>query len=127
VQLYQDCRARKEPEEIRRSAVPKSSVLKVSKRLDASNSAEFKSEAVSILDGPAIRFLVIDFSETGFLDSAGLGALVSILKNVSQSKDKRLALASLSPHVRQIFELTKLYRLFEIYNSVDEAVSELDC
>ncbi len=104
----------------------KNSVMKVSKRLDASNSAEFKSEAVSILGGSSVRVLVIDFSETGFLDSAGLGALVSILKSVSQSKDKRLALASLSPHVRQIFELTKLYRLFEIYNNVDEAVAELD-
>ena len=104
----------------------KNSVLKVSKRLDASNSAEFKTEAVSILTGASVRYLVIDFSETGFLDSAGLGALVSILKNVSQSKEKRLALASLSPHVRQIFELTKLYRLFEIYNNVDEAIAELN-
>ena len=102
------------------------SVLKVSKRLDASNSAEFKTEAVSILNGTSVRYLVIDFSETGFLDSAGLGALVSILKSVSQSKEKRLALASLSPHVRQIFELTKLYRLFEIYNNVDEAIAEFN-
>lgn len=103
-----------------------SSVLKISKRLDASNSAEFKNEAVALIGSSEVRVLVLDFSETGFLDSAGLGALVSILKSVSQSKNKRLALASLSPHVRQIFELTKLYRLFEIYNNVDEAVAELD-
>ena len=102
----------------------KSCILKVAKRLDASNAAEFKSEAVSKIGDPASEMLVIDFSETGFLDSAGLGALVSILKAISQAKSKRLALAALSPHVRQIFELTKLYRLFEIYNSVDEAIAE---
>jgi anti-sigma B factor antagonist len=102
-----------------------SSILKVSKRLDASNSSDFKQKAVSMLGTPTVKYLIIDFSETGFLDSAGLGALVSVLKNVSQGKDKRLALASLSPHVRQIFELTKLYRLFEIYNNVEEASSEL--
>jgi len=104
----------------------KSGILKVSKRLDASSVGEFKVAAVSLISSPDMRGLVLDFSETAFLDSAGLGALVSILKNVSQSGGKRLALASLSPHVRQIFELTKLYRLFEIYNNAEEAATELD-
>jgi len=104
----------------------KSSVLKVSKRLDASNSAEFKSSAASILNDESVKSLIIDFSETSFLDSAGLGALVSVLKTASQIKGRKFALASLSPHVRQIFELTKLYRLFEIYNSVEEASAELE-
>lgn len=100
-------------------------ILKVSKRLDASNAAEFKGEAISMLSEDSSKGLIIDFSDTSFLDSAGLGALVSVLKAVSQGKEKRLALASLSVQVRQIFELTKLYRLFEIYNSVDDAVSEM--
>ena len=103
-----------------------SSILKVSKRLDASNVAEFKTKAGSILGDDSVKSLVIDFSETVFLDSAGLGALVSILKLVSQAKEKKLALVSLSLQVRQIFELTKLYRLFDIYNTVEEAAAELD-
>ncbi len=104
----------------------KSSVLKVAKRLDASNAVEFKTSAVAFLNDAAVKSLIIDFSETSFLDSAGLGALVSVLKAASQSKGRKFALASLSPHVRQIFELTKLYRLFEIYNSVEEASAELE-
>ncbi len=100
-------------------------IVKVAKRLDASNVTEFKQAALKSLE-PENAKLVLNFSETSFLDSAGLGALVSILKSTSQDRNKKLALASLSVQVRQIFELTKLYRLFDIYNSTEEAKSELE-
>lgn len=100
-------------------------IIKVAKRLDASNVSEFKQDALKSLE-PENAKLVLNFSETSFLDSAGLGALVSILKSTSQDRNKKLALASLSVQVRQIFELTKLYRLFDIYNSTEEAKSELE-
>lgn len=98
--------------------------ISVTKRLDASNVANFKSEALTCLDGDSPG-LVISFEETDFLDSAGLGALVSILKTASQMGRKKIALAALSSQVRQIFELTKLYRLFDIYDTVDDAKTAL--
>jgi len=94
--------------------------IQVSKRLDASNVGEFKTEALSILKHQE-KGIIINFSETTFLDSAGLGSLVSILKMAAQSNNKKVALASLSKQVRQIFELTKLYRLFDIFDTVEEA------
>jgi anti-sigma B factor antagonist len=97
----------------------------VESRLDASNVTRFKAEALSALKEQK-KGIIIDFSGTTFLDSAGLGSLVSILKTASQEKDKKIALASLSRQVRQIFELTKLYRLFDIYDSVDEAKHFID-
>lgn len=93
--------------------------IEVSKRLDSINVGEFKADAMSFLEKSA-EGIVIDFSNTVFIDSAGLGALVSILKTATQ-KSKRLALACLSPQVAQIFELTKLYRIFDIYDTVDRA------
>lgn len=97
--------------------------LKLAERLDSTNADVFKKEAVAVLDS---RFsgLIIDFSGTKFVDSIGLGALVSILKQAAL-KQKKVVLASLSPQVRQIFELTRLYRLFEIFATLDEATAAL--
>jgi anti-sigma B factor antagonist len=105
-------------------APEKTSVIKVSKRLDASNVGEFKARAIASL-GENEKGVIIDFEETAFIDSAGLGSLVSILKHASQSGGRRVALASLSTQVRQIFELTKLYRLFDIYENPDKAAADL--
>lgn len=97
--------------------------LTLAERLDSNNADVFKKEAVEVLNSPADR-LILDFSGTKFVDSIGLGALVSILKQSAQ-KQKKVVLASLSTQVRQIFELTRLYRLFEIYDTVDEAKEAL--
>ncbi|NOY74803.1 MAG: STAS domain-containing protein [Kiritimatiellaeota bacterium] len=98
-------------------------ILKIAERLDLGNADVFKKEAVAVLDSPSPGLLV-DFSETKFIDSIGLGALVSILKQSAQ-KRKRVVLANLSPQVRQIFELTRLYRLFEIFPNVEDAEAAL--
>ena len=94
-------------------------IVEVDSRLDASNAPEFKKTIVALLEQDYDN-LIISFSETQFLDSAGLGALVSVLKSASQFK-KRVVLTQLTDQVKQIFELTKLYRLFEIYETLDEA------
>ena len=97
-------------------------VLETAERLDSAAVGDFKSESQQLLaDGEA---LIIDLSHTLFIDSAGLGSLVSLLKTSSQ-KGIRLALAGLTPQVRQIFELTRLYKLFDIFDSVVQARNAL--
>ena len=98
-------------------------VIKLEERLDSENVADFKAESEQLLQSD-VTAVILDFSSTKFIDSIGLGALVSILKQTAQ-KNKLVVLAAISPHVRQIFELTKLYRLFEIFDSVDEAEKTL--
>ena len=97
--------------------------LKLAERLDSNNADVFKKEAVEVLNSQSPG-LLIDFSGTKFVDSIGLGALVSILKQSAQ-KQKKIVLANLSPQVRQIFELTRLYRLFEICPTVEDATAAL--
>lgn len=100
-------------------------VLKVSGKLDAVNAKNFKEEAIQYIKKNK-TVLILDFSETTFIDSAGLGSLVSILKYVDKNDDKQIALTSLSPQVKQIFEITRLYRLFDIYDSIDEAKESIE-
>lgn len=99
------------------------SIMSVSRRLDATNVADFKSEAMKSLDDHE-KGIILNFTNTIFIDSAGLGALVSILKAASQS-NKKVILTSLTPQVHQIFELTKLYRIFDICDTVPEAEAGL--
>ena len=94
--------------------------ITLGERLDAENVDDFKALAKQIIENPSVTGIIINFSETQFIDSIGLGALVSVLKSTAQLNIK-LALCDLSPQVRQIFELTRLYRLFEIFETPEEA------
>ncbi len=99
--------------------MPEEQVLKIQERLDSSNVENLKSHAAKLI-GSGTDGLILDFSETKFIDSIGLGALVSILKQTAQN-DTKVVLCSLSSQVRQIFELTRLYRLFDIFDSIEDA------
>jgi len=89
-------------------------------RMDAHNSGDLKEQMLQLFDDGKCN-LIIDLSEVRFVDSSGLGALVSGFKNAS-ARDGSLKLCSLQPQVRSMFELTRLHRVFEIYASVEEAL-----
>jgi len=66
--------------------------------------------------------LVIDLQGVKFVDSSGLGAMVSGFKNAS-SRNGSLKLSGLQLQVKSMFELTRLHRVFEIFPDVDEALA----
>ncbi len=89
-------------------------------RLDAHNSEVLKQELGRLFnEGKAS--VVVDLKEVRFIDSSGLGALVSGFKNAS-SRQAELKLSSLQSQVKSMFELTRLHRVFDIYQTVDEAI-----
>jgi anti-sigma B factor antagonist len=65
---------------------------------------------------------VVDFSETGYIDSSGLGVLVSLSKKIREAGGD-LRLAGLNDDLRTLFELTKLDTLFTIMGSAEEATA----
>ena len=88
-------------------------------RMDAHNSGTFKEQMLALFDEGKCN-LVIDLSAVRFVDSSGLGALVSGFKNAS-AREGSLKLCGLQPQVRSMFELTRLHRVFEIFGSAEEA------
>lgn len=90
-------------------------------RLDAHNSSELKAQMLSLFEENRINLLV-DLKEVRFVDSSGLGALVSGFKNAS-ARNGNLKLCGLQPQVKSMFELTRLHRVFEIFPGVDEALA----
>lgn len=63
--------------------------------------------------------LLINLKSVIFMDSTGLGTLVTALKMVRESGGQ-LSLCSLNGQARMLFEMTGMEKVFEIYNSVEE-------
>ncbi len=89
-------------------------------RMDAHNSGDLKERMLQIFDEGKAN-LVIDLGAVRFIDSSGLGALVSGFKNAS-AREGNLKLCCLQPQVRSMFELTRLHRVFEIFTTAEEAL-----
>lgn len=89
-------------------------------RLDAHNSEELKSELNRIFES-GTKDVVVDLKDVRFIDSSGLGVLVSGFKNAS-TRQGYLKLTALQTQVKSMFELTRLHRVFDIYQTVDEAL-----
>ena len=87
--------------------------------LDASNTGEFKRDITPVLQ--ANTKLVLDLSCLRFVDSSGLGAMLSCLRQLS-AKSGDLKLCGMSKQVRALFELVRMHRSFDIYGTKDEAV-----
>jgi|SRR3954468_13682724 anti-sigma B factor antagonist len=82
------------------------------KELSAANSSAFRDWVRGNI-GAELKNIEIDLSEAGFIDSSGLGALVSLHRTASGRKGN-LKLINPLPPVQQILELTRMHRIFEI-------------
>ena len=96
-------------------------VIDVKGQLIVGNRQELKQRVLDELETGARRFLV-DFSGTGYIDSSGLGVLVSLSKKIREQGGE-LRLANLNDDLRTLFELTKLDTLFHIASNREEALA----
>ncbi len=95
-------------------------VVAVSGQLVVTNRQELKQLVLDELERGA-RLFVIDFSDTSYIDSSGLGALVSLKKRIEEVGGE-LRISSMNEDVRTLFELTRLDTLFHLYPSRQDAV-----
>ena len=63
-----------------------------------------------------IKKIVIDFSGVPYIDSSGLATLIELLQRLKKI-DGKLRVCSMSDKVKNVFEITKLHKLFEIYDN----------
>lgn len=87
-------------------------------RIDAHNSAELKDYILHLIERGE-RNIIVQLEQVRFIDSSGLGALLSGHKNAA-AKSGKLALAHVQKQVLAMFELTRLNTIFEIYSDLKE-------
>lgn len=80
-------------------------------RLDALAAREFKA-GIEAAWTPAVGRVVIDLGPVGFVDSSGIGALLSVFKRLSPPAIVRLE--RVQAPVQTVIELLRLHRVFEI-------------
>ena len=87
--------------------------------LDLAASPALKERLAELIDGCA-TFALIDLSEATFVDSTVLGTLIGANRRLL-SKDGALVLVGDNPNIRTIFNLTRLDRVFEIFDTPGQA------
>jgi anti-sigma B factor antagonist len=95
-------------------------IVDVEGQLIVGNRQELKQKVLEELENGETTF-VIDFADTGYIDSSGLGVLVSLSKKIRE-QDGELRLSSLNEDLRTLFELTKLDTLFMIADTKEGAL-----
>jgi anti-sigma B factor antagonist len=95
----------------------------VMKRLDASVALSFKEAVLKAIDTEK-PMLVLNMESVQFMDSSGLGSVVSVLKALGSRG--RLAVCNANSALLSLFKLTRMDKVFTIAGSVDDATLQLD-
>jgi anti-sigma B factor antagonist len=88
-------------------------------RIDSNTAPQLEQALKNIIDEGRYR-IVVDLSDTDFMSSAGLRALIAALKQVRRFNRGDLRLAAIPTKVKKAFELAGLLELFQVFdNSID--------
>jgi anti-sigma B factor antagonist len=98
-------------------------VISLAGEVDLYTAPEFKQQLLDVISQGG-KNVIVDFSNTTFIDSTTLGVLVGGVKRL-RTNDGQLSLVCSDRNITKIFEITGLDRVFTIYATRDEAVDQL--
>jgi anti-sigma B factor antagonist len=96
-------------------------VLDLKGRLDLASGSRLKEEVKKLFENDNTQ-IHLNMSLVEFINSSGLGSLVSVMKEVRLLKG-RFTLSNLANYVEEIFEITQLSHIFEVFPTEQEALS----
>jgi anti-sigma B factor antagonist len=96
-------------------------VLTLNGRLDLTSASSLKDASKEVLEKES-RKMILNMNQVDFINSSGLGALVSILKEVRNAQGS-MKLSNLAPYVKEIFDITQLTNIFDIFPDEKQALS----
>ncbi len=99
-------------------------LISLSGEVDLYTAPDFKQQLLQVI-GDGARQVIVDFSQTTFIDSTTLGVLVGGVKRLRLNGGELLLVCS-DRNITKIFEITGLDRVFSIYPTRVEAVEQLD-
>jgi len=91
------------------------------RELDYQRIEQGASTILDLLDGPAIRHVVLDFHKTDYYGTTALGFFLKIWKRV-RTQNGRMAFCNVSDHEQEILQVTHLVQLWPICSSRNEAL-----
>jgi anti-sigma B factor antagonist len=91
-------------------------------RLDAKIALNFKEEMTTLINEGNTK-IILDLSGVDFVDSSGLGAIVTCLKVLGRKGD--LVISGVKNDVMTMFVLTRMDRVFQMFPTIDDATKAL--
>ena len=110
--------------EIRSTDDPTASVIRVAGDITSASEASLMAAYGRAVDGGA-RTIILDFAELEYMNSGGIGLLVTLLVRV-QRQGQRLRAIGLNDHYREIFALTRLDEAIGIFDDEVAALAAAD-
>jgi anti-sigma B factor antagonist len=108
--------------------LPGAAVIELAGEVDGSAAAVLTAayeRAVSSAEANGdVSTVVLDFAAVDYINSTGIALIVSVLARARAERRKVVA-SGLSPHYREIFDITRLSDFIELFPDLDRAVSEL--
>ncbi|TDO85265.1 SpoIIAA-like anti-anti-sigma regulatory factor [Halanaerobium saccharolyticum] len=99
-------------------------VLKFEGEVIFDNSNQLKEEAKQMLSkNEKVNSLVIDLGSVPYLDSSGVGVILSLFKFM-RNRNGALAVAEANEKIKRVFDVTKLREIIPVYAGVEEAMQE---
>ncbi len=95
-------------------------ILNISGEIDLYNAPEIKDTIGKLISEDKFK-VVLNLAGVSYIDSSGIGALISSLSNLKKQKGG-MKIINVTGSVRKVFELTKLTTFFDIYTSEEEAI-----
>ena len=89
-------------------------------RIDLETSATFKQTLDQVVTGGSRR-LVLNLGQVGFMDSAGLGAIMSVFKQLNGQG--ALHVCGVHPRIRTLFDITRLTKVIGLHETEAQAVA----
>jgi anti-sigma B factor antagonist len=99
-------------------------LISLSGEVDLYTAPDFKQQLLQVI-GDGAKQVIVDFSQTTFIDSTTLGVLVGGVKRL-RPNGGQLSLVCSDRNITKIFEITGLDRVFTIYPTRVDAVEQLD-
>lgn len=88
-------------------------------RLDAAVAEKFKEAMHDEIEEGAKR-IVLNMASLKFMDSSGLGAIISVLKKIRP--DGEMVLCEIGDMIQKLLELTRMHKVFRVYDTCEEAI-----
>lgn len=99
-------------------------VKPLEKSIEAVNSKEFKGKVCDLIS-QGNKNIILNLSQVEFIDSSGLGGLISILKLLASSQG-RIVICEAQEQARRVFNLTRLDHVFQLFSTEKEALNSLE-
>jgi len=96
-------------------------VVSISGEVDLNSSPQVRKVFDEFIDKKVTK-IIIDFKKVSYIDSSGLATLIEMMQRMKKNQGT-MSLINMSDKIRNLFEITKLDKLFKIYRTQDEALT----